>query len=176
MASATLAGTVVDESSAVVGGASIVAAQPATGFSRATVSDPRGDYLFDQLPPGTYTITARKPGFRVYEASQVALEVNQKARHDIRLAVGAGQETITVEAAVSPVDSGGASVGYRMDNSQDRRSPSGLAQRGVAGDPGAGRHSAPARRIRARRQQRHSGRHRAARWRSTRPSTAAAPP
>jgi len=118
VASATLGGVVLDESDAVVAGADIVATQPSTGFSRATVSDPRGGYAFDSLPPGTYTITARRPGFRGYEARAVMIELNQNARHDIRLVVGRSQEQITVTASVSPVDTEGASVGYRMDNTR----------------------------------------------------------
>ena len=129
VASATLAGTVTDESSAVVGSAAIVAAQPATGFSRATVTDPHGNYVFDQLPPGTYTITARKPGFLAYEATGVVLELNQKGRYDIRLTVGAERERITVTAAVSPVNTEDASAGYRLDNSKIAALP--LASRNV---------------------------------------------
>jgi protocatechuate 3,4-dioxygenase beta subunit len=58
VASVTLSGTVVDQSGAVLDGASVTAAQPATGFSRAATTDARGNYSFDQLAPGTYTITA----------------------------------------------------------------------------------------------------------------------
>jgi hypothetical protein len=117
-ASATLSGEVSDESGAVVDAVAIQASEPATGFSRSTLSDSRGSYVFDSLPPGTYTITARKPGFGNYEATGVSLEVDQRARQDIRLRVGAAQDSITVEASVSPVDADGASIGYRMDNSK----------------------------------------------------------
>ena len=129
VASATLSGTVVDQSGAVVGGASVTAAQPETGFSRAITTDAHGDYAFDELAPGAYTITARKPGFRDYEASGVTLELNQNARHDIHLIVGGEQERITVTGAVSPVNTDNASIGYRMDTSKIADLP--LAQRNV---------------------------------------------
>ena len=129
VASAALAGTVTDEAAALVSGAQVLLTQPATGFTHSTVTDSRGSYGFDEISPGTYTVSARKPGFRSYEATGVVLEVSHKARHDIRLAIGAGKERITVEASVSPVATEDASVGYRMDTSRITALP--LASRNV---------------------------------------------
>src|SRR5947209_10831686 len=129
VASAAISGTVVDPSSAAVSGATVTATQPASGFARTTSTDARGNYVFDPLPTGAYTITASKEGFRDYEATGIVLEVNQKARHDIRLTIGAAQDRITVTAAVSPVETEGASVGYRLDNSKIAGLP--LASRNV---------------------------------------------
>lgn len=129
VASATLSGTVLDQSSGAIAGAAVAATQPATAFTRSAVTDAHGNYVFDPLPIGAYTITAAKSGFRDYEATGVILEVNQKARHDIRLTLGAAQDRITVTASVSPVDTEGASVGYRLDNSKIAGLP--LASRNV---------------------------------------------
>ena len=95
VASATLSGTVTDPSSAVISAAAVTVTQPATGFSRTTVTDAHGSYSFDQLAPGRYTISARKPGFREYEGESLNLELNQNGRHDIRLQIGgeAGAES-----------------------------------------------------------------------------------
>jgi hypothetical protein len=128
--SATLSGTVLDQSSGAIAAAVVAATNPATAFARSTVTDAHGNYVFDPLPIGAYTITARKSGFRDYAATGVTLEVNQKARHDIRLTLGAAQDRITVTASVSPVDTEGASVGYRLDNSKIASLP--LASRNVA--------------------------------------------
>src|SRR5947208_15023694 len=76
LASAALSGAVLDERSASVAAASVVATQSATGFARSAVTDAHGNYVFDSLPTGAYTITARKIGFRDYEATGVVLEVN----------------------------------------------------------------------------------------------------
>src|SRR5579883_1259382 len=129
VASASLSGSVTDASAGVVAGASITVAQRATGFTYSTVSDSRGMYVFDSLPPGSYSITARKNGFSDYQADGVALELNQHGRHDIRLAVGREQERITVTAAVSPVNTEDAALGYRMDSSKINGLP--LASRNV---------------------------------------------
>src|SRR5215470_10177918 len=84
LASASLDGTVTDQSNAVVAGAAITASQPATGFVRTAVTDARGNYVFEQLAPGTYTVTTAKTGFRDYEATGITLEVNRRVRHEIR--------------------------------------------------------------------------------------------
>jgi hypothetical protein len=118
VATATLSGAVQDQAGAFIPGASVTASQKATDFTRAVITDLRGSYVLDQLAPGEYTLTVRKDGFQEYEAAGIVLEVNQKARHDVRLAVGTGQEHITVTAAVSPLNMDDAAVGYRMDNSK----------------------------------------------------------
>ena len=127
--SANLSGSVTDETSAIVSGVTVTVSQVGTGFSRATASDSRGNYSFEGLAPGIYTITAQKPSFATFEATAVSLELNQSARFDIRLAVGATHERVTVEGSVSPVSSDDTSVGYRMDNRRITSLP--LASRNV---------------------------------------------
>jgi hypothetical protein len=129
VASASLAGTVVDESSAVVAGARVTATENGNGFSRAALTDARGDYAFEQLAPGTYTLSVEKSGFRSYRAEQVTLAVNQTARLEIRLAIGATQERVAVVAQVSPVQSENASIGYQMDQARIAELP--LSSRNV---------------------------------------------
>src|SRR5438552_3685446 len=82
VASATLLGDVRDESSALAQGVTVTALQNATGFTRTTITGEQGTYRFDELLPGAYTVTARKPGFRAITAEDVTLEVNQKGRLD----------------------------------------------------------------------------------------------
>ncbi len=116
VSSAILRGVVTDPSSAAVAGAAVTASQKATGFTRKVHTDSRGQYEIQGLPPGAYTVIAQKDGFRDFEADGVALEVNQQARRDFQLTLGEARQRVTVEGAVSPVDSDDASHGYRMDN------------------------------------------------------------
>ncbi len=116
VSSAGLRGTVTDPSSAAIAGASVTAAEKETGFARKTVTDSRGQFEIEGLPPGAYTVTAQKDGFRDFELSGVTLEVNQQARRDFQLTIGDARQRITVEGNISPVDADGASHGYRMDN------------------------------------------------------------
>ncbi|MGO9260817.1 MAG: carboxypeptidase regulatory-like domain-containing protein [Bryobacteraceae bacterium] len=112
-----LGGTVTD-TTGVIGGAQIALKQSGTGFSRAALTDKFGEYLFEELPPGTYSIVASQPGYSTWQADGIALAVSQSGRQDIRLVVGAVGDRITVTAQLSPVQADGASVGYRLDSSQ----------------------------------------------------------
>lgn len=130
VASAALSGTVTDQSSAAVPGVEVTAAQKQTGFVRHAVTDTDGDYTFEGLTPGAYTIAAHKDGFRDFEVGGLALEVNQKARQDIQLTLGDAHQRITVDGAVSPLQPEDASLGYRMDNTRITALP--LESRNVA--------------------------------------------
>jgi len=115
VASATLSGTVADESSAVAPAVTITAREEGTGFTRSTVTGTEGSYAIEELPPGRYTVTAVKAGFRATSSAHVLLTVNQSARLDFKLYVGPERESVTATAEVSPVQSDEASIGYRLD-------------------------------------------------------------
>ncbi len=115
VASATLSGAVWDESGAAAPGALVTAREEGTGFARTAASSAEGNYAIEELPPGVYTVTAQKAGFRTTASEHVALEVNQKARLDLKLYVGAERDSVTAVAAVSEVQSDEASIGYRLD-------------------------------------------------------------
>ncbi len=115
VASSTVAGIVRDQSSALVSGATITAVHEPTGFTRTVLSSDEGDYSIDRLVPGRYTVTVEKQGFRTVTAANVTLAVNQKGRLDFELQPGAGADSITVTAMISPVEADDASVGYSVD-------------------------------------------------------------
>src|SRR5262249_17793946 len=75
-ASGSLAGTVTDSTGAVVAGASVTVASSATGISRSGTTSGEGNYRFDSLPPGVYTVKATKAGFVTATAPAVELEVS----------------------------------------------------------------------------------------------------
>jgi outer membrane receptor protein involved in Fe transport len=117
VASAALLGEVHDESGALAPAVTVSARHDATGFLRIAITNAQGAYRIDELLPGDYTVTAERAGFRTVEARNVNLQVNQKARLDLVLKVGAERDSITVQAQVSPLQSDDPSIGYRLDSS-----------------------------------------------------------
>jgi hypothetical protein len=115
---ASLAGTVHDPSGAVVSGASITATNAGTGLTRTAVSDARGAYLINVLPAGTYTIVVSLKGFKETVLRGIVLQVNQQAREDVALEVGAVDETVTVEGTLPLVQSENSSIGQVVSNQQ----------------------------------------------------------
>lgn len=112
----TISGTVQDQSGAVIAGATVKAQNPATNFSRETTSATNGFYRLDQMPVGTYTITAEAAGFKKTQTNEVALSVNDSLTLDVKLEVGAVSETVTVSEAPAAVNTETSVMGRTVDN------------------------------------------------------------
>src|ERR1017187_653332 len=69
--SGTLTGTVFDPSGAAVNGATVTAVNVATGQTATSTTRALGDYRFNDLPVGTYDITASSPNFKTTTLSKV---------------------------------------------------------------------------------------------------------
>src|SRR5579885_1992273 len=108
--SATLNGTVVDATGAVIPGAKINLKNEASGDMRNGVSNSDGYFTFAAIPPGRYTINVSKEGFSSWEAKGIVLEsADRRLVTGITLKPSATNETIEVEASatqITPIDSG----------------------------------------------------------------------
>ena len=67
-----------------------------------TTSNEAGIYTLSALPPATYTLTIEAGGFKRVTTNPLSLEVNQVARLDFTLEVGAVTETVEV-VGLAPV-------------------------------------------------------------------------
>ena len=99
---ATVTGTVVDPAGAAVPKVKVVAINQATKLMNTAETTDAGGYRIPFLPIGTYVVTAELPGFKKVVSSAIQLEVNQTARVDLTLEIGAVTDEVTV-SAVSPV-------------------------------------------------------------------------
>jgi len=108
--SATLNGTVLDATGAVIPGAKINLKNQASGDMRNSVSNGDGYFTFAAIPPGRYTLNVSKDGFSSWEVKDVVLEsADKRLVTGITLKPSTTNETITVEATageITPVDSG----------------------------------------------------------------------
>ncbi len=94
---ASITGTVTDQTGAAIPNAQVTVSNPEHGIKRSTVSNGSGDYLVSAIPPGSYNLSITAPGFKKYEATGVILRVAEKARADAALQVGAAKEEVLVE-------------------------------------------------------------------------------
>ncbi len=93
----TISGTVVDESSQSVPGASVTLVHEQTAVARTEVTTARGAFQFTAVPPGLYTVRVELTGFRTVEKTRNVLTVSgQLDVGRIVLGVGAITEVITV--------------------------------------------------------------------------------
>ena len=93
---AALGGTVTDSSGAAISGAQLTLTNTATGSEARFTSDDRGEYAFRNLVPGTYNLSISKPGFQAYVQKGIQVTINQSARADAVLKIGAQTETVSV--------------------------------------------------------------------------------
>src|SRR5438552_3248573 len=106
---ATLTGVVTDSAGAVVPQTDVKAINEATNVESNATANAEGRYFFPNLRPGSYRVTASAQGFKQFVSTGVVLQVNQAARLDIQLTVGAVTEQVNVtgEAPVLETESGG---------------------------------------------------------------------
>src|SRR5436190_8361588 len=75
-ATATISGTVRDQSGAVLPGVTITVTQQETGVMRTTVSNETGSYVLPNLPLGPWRLEAMLQGFATFAQSGIVLQVN----------------------------------------------------------------------------------------------------
>ena len=115
-ATAQIAGTVRDESGAVIPGTEIKVTQTATGASRTTTSNEEGQYIFPTLPLGPYVLEATRAGFTSYMQTGIVLQVDSRLNIDIPLKLGSIGQEVTVEANVTQVEARSTGISQVVDN------------------------------------------------------------
>jgi Carboxypeptidase regulatory-like domain/TonB-dependent Receptor Plug Domain len=94
--SATLSGTVTDQSGAALAAATVTARNVDTGVARTTNSDAEGRYQLLSLSLGQYEVRGNKQGFAEKVRTGVHLVVGQEAKIDLTLRVGQVTEEVRV--------------------------------------------------------------------------------
>ena len=111
-------GRVVDASGAAIPGAAVTLTNETTNISLSTQTGSSGEYLFDLIQPGNYTVTVEKEGFKKHITSRNNVQVNIPATINVGLEIGDVSAVVSVEATASLVQvstSGnvGATLGTR---------------------------------------------------------------
>ena len=108
----TIRGTITDPNGAHVPGAAVTATNTASAVATATKTNDAGEYSIRFLPIGQYKITVLSPGFEAATYGPFALEIDQTAKVDVSLRVGAASATIDVSGKMEPIlDTENATLG-----------------------------------------------------------------
>ncbi len=120
--SAGITGRVTDPSGSAIVAAAVTAKDLDRGTEWPTTTNEEGIYTFPRVPNGRYTLKVEAKGFKTAQ-SQVTLEVNQRARLDIALEVGAIAETVTVSGEAALLQTDTTQVGSTIASSQIDHTP-----------------------------------------------------
>jgi hypothetical protein len=112
---ATLLGTVTDSSGAAVASVKVTITETNTGISHASQTNDSGNYVFPDLPPGTYTVTAEQTGFKRASRAGIDVIVNTTGRVDLVLQPGNVSETVIVEAETPILQTERADTGRKLE-------------------------------------------------------------
>src|SRR5215469_11300788 len=119
----SLHGTVVDSSRATVPGAKVTLANQRQGFLRSFSTPSTGEFEFVALPPGTYTLTVEKDGFRRFEQRDLQLLVSVPASVNVVLQVGTVSSEVEVSALGETINTIDASLGNAFNENQVKELP-----------------------------------------------------
>src|SRR5580704_9038276 len=107
----TFSGLVTDAQGAAIAKAKITAIEKSTGNKSETLSSETGEYTIPFLAPGVYEITAEMSGFKTYKREGLTLSIGEHPQVDVKLEVGASNQSVMVTAEVPMIESANASVG-----------------------------------------------------------------
>ncbi len=111
-------GTVLDPSGAVVPNAAVTAVNAVTGVRTSATTNDAGVYSIRFLPIGPYTVEVAAPGFNSFTTPQFALNIDQTAKIDAHVNVGASS-SVEVTAEAAPIlDTSDGTIGLSLTSEQ----------------------------------------------------------
>jgi outer membrane receptor protein involved in Fe transport len=115
-------GLVIDQTGAVLPGATITLTGTATGVARTTVTDEAGRYVIANLQPGSYTAKVELSGFNTQTASLV-VNVGGSVSIETKLQIAGATETVSVVAESQIINTQNSEVSTTVRQEQIRELP-----------------------------------------------------
>ena len=100
----------------VVPGVEVTLTNEQTNIKRSTVTNERGEYVFSNVDPGNYKVTAALQGYKTIDRGGIRIGTQQFLTLDLALEVGAMEESITVTGAAPLIETANASQGTVLDS------------------------------------------------------------
>jgi hypothetical protein len=109
---------VSDASGGVVPGAKVALLRVQTGERRTAVTDASGNFSFPLIEIGDYTVSVEMQGFKSQTKTGIHVELQQKARVNVQLEVGATTDRVEVVATGVELKTDDASLGSTIDQTR----------------------------------------------------------
>ncbi len=114
----SIAGTVKDQTGAIVARAHVTVTDLDRGNRVETVTNDSGAYVASPLRVGRYTVTVEHPGFKRAVSVPVDLDVQQRIAVDVTLQVGQISESIEVTGAAPLLETETSELGQVVDHTR----------------------------------------------------------
>ena len=115
---ARIKGTITDPSGAVIPNVKVTVTNTDTGVVTTATTSSTGDYIFQKLPIGTYSISVAVPGFKRFMATGITLNIDQEYVEPIQLTVGSSVESVEVQANAVQVNTTDMQLSNVVDSHQ----------------------------------------------------------
>jgi len=111
-------GRVADPTGAVLANVKVTLINEATGVGTESSTNTTGDYVFPQVPVGSYRVEFDLAGFKKSIQKDVTVDLNQVVTVNSTMQVGQTQETVEVSSQAPLVDTTSTQLGAVMDSKQ----------------------------------------------------------
>jgi Carboxypeptidase regulatory-like domain/TonB dependent receptor len=108
---ASISGTVKDDSGAIIAGAAVSARNIETGVVQTQHTNAQGFYSFQSLPSGRYDIQVQESRFKLFREAGLVLDVNAALVVDAVLHIGQVNEVVEVSGEAQHVDTSSTQLG-----------------------------------------------------------------
>lgn len=126
-----IVGTIKDSSGAVVPNAAVVLIDVGTGSTLEGKSGPEGNFVFPNLQPGTYTVTATAEGFQPVTLQQVVVQTARSTDIVVQFQIRGVSEQVNVAGRTQVVETSSATIANTVSNAEIAKLP--LSGRNVLG-------------------------------------------
>jgi len=116
LVTAAITGTVVDPAGAPINGATVTATDTERGTVYNTKTNESGGFNFVRIPIGIYEVKATAPGFETAVQPPFTLVLNQTARIEFKMKVGAVSQTVEVTSEVPQLQADTTQVSTLIDS------------------------------------------------------------
>ena len=111
-------GTVTDSAGAAVTGADITIKSTDTGLQRIVKTDDAGNYSANELPLGSYSVSASRTGFGTKVLNGIVVAVSASTRADFQLNPGEVKQEVVVTAEVPLIETTSNTMGGTINSTQ----------------------------------------------------------
>lgn len=129
----TISGEIKDATGGLLPGVTVTVTSQDRGFSRSTVSDENGRYVFPAVPVGMYTVTSVLQGFETSAATDNLVETDRTTTVGFDMKIGALTDTVSVVGETPIVDATTVTATTRVTRDEFEKLPVGRSYQALIG-------------------------------------------